>query len=320
MIVLSVVVTLGFPAMITQVGVWLIERRNPQTGELINVTGGRLRVIDIGPKESAHPPVVLLHGASSNLESMRQPLGDVLAKDRRVILIDRPGHGWSTRDSLRTSTPALQAAMIDEALGKMNIASAIIVGHSWAGALAPALALYNPQRVAGLVLLAPVTHPWPGGVAWHHNLGVLPVVGPLFAYTLQLPAGLAMLRAGAAAAFLPQSAPDNYVRDTELALLVRPREYLANAWDMATLKEAMQVQSLRYGEITAPAILLHGDADTAVSIDIHARHFIRQARNARLVVLPGIGHLVPNAATQQVVDAVNEVSAGVVRKPAAAAE
>lgn len=317
MIVMSVVVSLIVLAAITQVGVWLIERKHPLTGQMIDVAGGRLRVVDIGPKDSALPPVVLLHGASSNLESMRQPLGDVLAKDRRVILIDRPGHGWSTREDLRTSTPVLHAAMVDEALGKMDIDRAIIVGHSWAGALAPAMALHNPQRVAGLVMLAPVTHPWPGGVAWHHDLGALPVIGPLFAYTLELPAGLAMLHAGASAAFLPQKAPDNYVRDTQLALLLRPREYLANAWDMATLKEAMQVQSKRYGEITAPAILLHGDADSAVSIDIHARHFIREARNARLVALPGIGHLVPNAATQQVVEAVNELSAV---RPAAAAE
>lgn len=320
MIVTGILIALVSLAAVTQAGVYLIERRRPPAGRMIDVTGGSLHVVDTGANGSALPPVVLLHGASSNLESMRQPLGDLLAKDRRVILIDRPGHGWSSRDSLRTATPALQAAMIDEALGKLGIASAVVVGHSWGGALAPALALRNPHRVAGLVMLAPVTHPWEGGVAWYHDLGTLPVAGPLFAYTLALPAGLAMLYPGAKAAFLPQSAPDNYVRDTALALLLRPREYLANAWDMATLNDAMKIQSLRYGEIVAPAILLHGDADTAVSIDIHARQFIRQARNARLVTLRGIGHLLPNAATQQVLDAVDEMSAMVVKKPAAAAE
>ena len=43
----------------------------------------------------------MLHGASSNLEVMRQPVGERLAKTHRVILIDRPGHGWSTREQLR---------------------------------------------------------------------------------------------------------------------------------------------------------------------------------------------------------------------------
>jgi pimeloyl-ACP methyl ester carboxylesterase len=320
MIVMGILITLAVLAAITQAGVYLIERRHPPAGRIIDVAGGSLHVVDIGPKSSPLPPAVLLHGASSNLESMRQPLGDMLAKDRRVILLDRPGHGWSTRDSLRAATPARQAEMIDEALEKLGIASAIVVGHSWGGALAPALAIHNPRRVAGLVMLAPVTHPWEGGVAWYHDLGVLPVIGPLFAYTLELPAGLAMLGPGARVAFLPQSAPDNYVHDTALALLLRPREYLANAWDMATLNDAMTIQSQRYGEITAPAILLHGDADKAVSIDIHARQFIKDARGARLVTLNGIGHLVPNAATRLVLDAVNEVSELAVVKPAAAAE
>ena len=48
-----------------------------------------------------------------------------------MILIDRPGHGWSTRDDLENSTPAMQAQMIDEALEKLGISSAIFVVHSW---------------------------------------------------------------------------------------------------------------------------------------------------------------------------------------------
>ena len=56
-----------------------------------------LHVVDIGPRDAAGPAIVMIHGASSNLESMRQPLGDRLARNHRVILIDRPGHGWSTR-------------------------------------------------------------------------------------------------------------------------------------------------------------------------------------------------------------------------------
>ena len=66
---------------------------------------------------------------------MRQPLGDMLASNHRVILIDRPGHGWSTRERLEDSTPAIQGRMIDEALEKLGVGPAIFVVHSWAGAL-----------------------------------------------------------------------------------------------------------------------------------------------------------------------------------------
>ena len=97
MILTGVVAALAILALITQAGVFLLERTYPARGKMIEVTGGALHVVDIGPRDAAGPAIVMIHGASSNLESMRQPLGDRLARNHRVILIDRPGHGWSTR-------------------------------------------------------------------------------------------------------------------------------------------------------------------------------------------------------------------------------
>ena len=305
MSLLGIVVALCLLAAITQVGVVLIERAHKPTGRMIDVAGGRLHVVELGIR-SAAPAIVLVHGASSNLGAMRHPLGERLSASHRVILIDRPGHGWSTRDVLSASTPAVQARMIDEALGKLGVDRAIIVGHSWAGALAARMALDFPERVSGLVLLAPVTHRWPGGVAWYHNLGATPVVGPLFAYTLALPVGALMLNPGARAAFLPQTMPPDYVYASDLALLLRPREFLANAWDMVTLKQAVSVQMSRYPSIKVPVAILHGDADKTVYLDVHSRPFTRQVPQARLTVLAGIGHLLPSAATDEVVGAIEE--------------
>lgn len=186
---ISVAVALLVLAVITQIGVVLIERAYLPAGRMVDVAGGRLHVVDAGPRDASLLPVVLIHGASSNLESMRQPLGEQLARKHRVIMIDRPGHGFSTREQLASSTPEIQARMIDEALGKLGITRAIVVGHSWGGAVVGAMALNHPARVAGLVLLAPVTHRWNGGVAWYHNLGAVPVLGQVFARTLALPAG-----------------------------------------------------------------------------------------------------------------------------------
>src|SRR4051794_24153311 len=162
MIILCSLIALAVLALITQAGVIALQRIYPQQGSTIEVAGGRLNIVDLGPRRAVGPAVVLLHGASSNLETMR-PLGELLAKDRRVILIDRPGHGWSARDDLKNSTPAVQAKTIDEALQKLGIGPAIFVVHSLAGAFGPLMALDYPQRTAGLVMLAPVLYPWPGG-------------------------------------------------------------------------------------------------------------------------------------------------------------
>ena len=94
----------------------------------------------------------------------------------------------------KDSTPSIQARMIDEALEKLGVGTAILVVHSWSGALGARMALDYPKRVAGLVMLAPVAYPWRGGVAWYNRLATTPVVGPLFAYTVALPLGFGALK------------------------------------------------------------------------------------------------------------------------------
>ena len=43
----------------------------------------------------------------------------------------------------------------------MGVGPALVFGHSWAGALALALALDHPDRVSALALAAPVAMPMP---------------------------------------------------------------------------------------------------------------------------------------------------------------
>jgi pimeloyl-ACP methyl ester carboxylesterase len=288
-------------ALLTQAGVWLLQRSYPQRGEAIAVDGACLNVVDLGPRHSFDPPIVLIHGASSNLEVMRYPFGELLARRYRVILIDRPGHGWSVRKSEMDSTPDVQAQMIAQALDRLGIGRAILVVHSWSGALGARMALDAPERLAGLVMLAPVTHPWRGGVGRYNNVVTTPVIGPLLAYTVTLPLGLMFAEPAARNVFLPQAMPERFVQDSATPLLLRPREFLANARDLVTLKQAVIAQAPRYGEIRLPVTILAGDADQTVSTEIHARAFARAVPQTRLVVLEGIGHMVQQAVPERVI-------------------
>jgi pimeloyl-ACP methyl ester carboxylesterase len=283
-----VVAALVVLALITQAGVLVLQRAYPLQGRIIEVAGATLNVVDIGPRDTAGPPVVMIHGASSNLEAMRQPLGDLLARTHRVILIDRPGHGWSTRAHARASTPAIQGGMIDEALEKLGVGPAVFVVHSWSGALGARMALDFPKRVAGLVMLAPVAYPWPGGVGWYNRLIATPVIGPLLAYTITL-------------------------------LLLRPREFLANARDLVSLKAAVAEQAPRYPDIAVPTVVIAGDMDKTVSPSRHSRPLASAVPNAELIMLPDIGHMIQNVAPELVVSEIDAMIGRLAHSAAAAA-
>jgi pimeloyl-ACP methyl ester carboxylesterase len=317
MIVVYGAMALVLLTLATQAGVLVLQQIYPQQGKTIELAGAHLNVVDLGPRDAVGPPIVLLHGASSNLEAMR-PLAGLLAQHHRVILIDRPGHGWSTRDDLRNSAPAQQAKLIDQALQKLGVGPAIVVVHSLAGALGPLMALDHPQRTCGLVMLAPVLYPWPGGVGSYNRLVTTPVIGPLLAYTMTLPLGLLLAAPAARSVFAPQEVPADFLRASRTALLLRPREFQANAFELIGLKPAVAEQAPRYGSIKVPVVVITGDADTTVSPSIHSRAFAAAVPHARLIVLPGVGHMVQYAAPEVVVREIEAMSAELRAAPKAA--
>src|SRR5215471_19246924 len=131
LIVIAVVLALG--ALVTAIGSWLIGRAHPPRGRFVKVRRLSQHVVEVGAAPTDAPPIVLIHGAGVNLEDMRLALGKQLAARHRVILIDRPGLGWSKCKTRDASAPQFQAAILREVLDHLGIARAIIVGHSWGG-------------------------------------------------------------------------------------------------------------------------------------------------------------------------------------------
>lgn len=97
--------------------------------------------------------VVLLHGFSGDALNWRFVIDD-LAASRRVIAIDLPGHGDSTKEVGTDGIEGLVASVI-EVLDAEGIESADLVGHSLGGLVAARLAASNPGRVSSLALIAP---------------------------------------------------------------------------------------------------------------------------------------------------------------------
>ena len=288
-----------------------IEAENPPLGRFVAVTGGRLSAIEARPASGARGTIVLLHGASASASDPLEGVGRTLA-DRgfRVLAFDRPGFGWSDRlAGGDAAAPEVQARAIGEALDRLDTGPVIVLGHSWAGALALRLALDRPDRVSGLVLAAPVAMPMPRQpLPWWAQLALQPPVTWLLTRTVAVPIGLSYLGRAAGVVFAPQPVSAGYVERSRAALILRPGPALANIQDLVGLPAALAAQAPRYGEIHVPTVVVAGDADSVVRTALQAAPLARAIPGAELVTLPGVGHMLLYVAAGAVADAAETLS------------
>jgi pimeloyl-ACP methyl ester carboxylesterase len=276
------------------------EQAVPPLGRLVEIDGRRLHLIERAGRDETAVPIVFVHGASGNARDLLLAFGDRFLRHRRLF-VDRPGHGWSDRRGRSDSAPLVQAEALARLLDHEGIERAVIVGHSWGGAVAAAFGVAHKERTAGLVFLAPATHPWPGGVDPLYRLAVLPLIGRLFAETLVAPIGRRMVDGAIRGVFAPDVPPEGYAETTGTALVLRAGEFRANAEDVVDLHRAVTRLSPRYREIDRPVLILTGDRDTVVWPSIHAEGLARDIAGARLVRLPGTGHMPQHGARPRVV-------------------
>lgn len=297
------------------------ERAAPAAGMFVDIDGVTIHVIDIGPKESQMPPVVLIHGASVNGLDMFTALGERLAQERRVLIVDRPGQGYSTRpqDGWRLDR---QAWLIRWAAHARGVERPIVVGQSFGGAVALRYGLDFQDDVAGLVLLAPVSHEWPGGVAWYNHVSGAPIAGQALRRVALPILGPRLAANDFADAFAPLPPPQDYARRAGSTLLFRPSSFAANAEDLRRLKPQIAEQQSRYGELRIPVSIVVGEADTAVSPEIHSRALARDVAHAELVAFDGVGHPIHHAKPAEIIDLIRQTASDsrwTVRSPAESA-
>ena len=286
-----------------------IETAFPNIGEPIDVGGYRMNSVFVPAGENADlPPIVFIHGASGNLRDQMHAVRAKLEGRAALLFLDRPGHGYSERGGPENAWPDGQAHAIARLMEKRGIGKAIIVGHSFGGAIAASFALEHPDRTAGLLLLAPATHPWPGGVDWYYDLAKMPVVGWLFTRIIALPAGLSRIDSGTRFVFAPNPRPDDYIEATAPALVLRPNAFRNNATDVANLLEYVRRIQPRYSEIQTPTVIVTGDTDGVVYEEIHSRGLARDIAGSELVWIHNLGHKPDYVVTDLAIAALEKIA------------
>ncbi|RBP18245.1 pimeloyl-ACP methyl ester carboxylesterase [Roseiarcus fermentans] len=301
--VLSLLLLIVSLAVFTAVETRRIEARFPPIGSRVAIAGGVISVLDRPATAGNRAAVLLVHGASGNSADLAVALADRLAAAGfRVLSVDRPGHGWSDRiGGDDGASPAVQAAALRAAAEKLGVGRALVVVHSLGALAGLALALDHPDFVRALVLISPVSHPWPGGVAWYYGLGARRWLGAPFRRLVALPAGRLQMRAAVEGVFAPNRPPRDFIVATRLPLVLRPRHFRANCQDVAHAEAAVAAMSPRYGAIRAPTEIVTGDSDGVVYAHIHSAGLARDIAGARLTTLAGVGHSPHHTAPDRIV-------------------
>src|SRR5580658_6001980 len=103
-----------------------VEKALPPRGHFIEVDGARIHYLD----EGSGPPLVLIHGLGGQMHNFTHSLLDRLKHNHRVIILDRPGCGYSTRARKASAALGAQARTIAGLIDKLGLDRPLIVGHS----------------------------------------------------------------------------------------------------------------------------------------------------------------------------------------------
>lgn len=274
----------------------------PPTGDHIVIHGRKLhyRVGGSGPN------VILIHGASGSLEDWTFQHFDVLCASYRVLVFDRPGLGRSSPSSPCESLSA-QAALMRDAASALGMTTAVLVGHSYGGAVALAWARDAPAQVHGLVLVAAVTRTFKREPNWLYGVVNVPAAGWLASQFVSLVANRAYVARVVAAIFAPQVPPDGFLESGVSPRVLSPSVFRNNAMQVRALAGEMAALGDSASRLNVRIEVLHGVEDNIVSVDSHAIAFAKAVPRAYVTILEGVGHMLHHSHPEQLYAAIERV-------------
>jgi pimeloyl-ACP methyl ester carboxylesterase len=258
----------------------------PARGSFLTLAGGlRLHYIE---RPGAAPAVLLIHGLPGTAEDWN--LVTRLLPGRRTIAIDRPGYGFSTGGYFPF---ARQLQAIQELIERLHLGRAILVGHSYGGAISLGFAERHPGAVRGLVLVdaaATCTR----NTAFERNQArlvkaiELPVITQIADVTFSQLVRKVSAEAGDGEAFSPAPVAAAHIHRL---LAINMKHGNIEAWAGETLASNGAIEGVDRGlrGIEAPAIVIQGAQDKLVHPRC-GRLLAATLPHARLEMITG-GHM-----------------------------
>lgn len=235
------------------------------------------------------PTVLMLHGIGGGAPAFAPQLDGLAQSGHRAVAWDAPGYGESDLVAPYTFDALAGAAigLIEALLAESGESALTLVGHSMGGMVAQEVAARRPDLMGSLVLAGTSSAFGRSDGAWQATF--------VAERTAPLDAGLGM--AALASSLVPAMlGPDAHRHAAALATQVMSRV------PEATYRLALQClmgfdrrESLR--ALAMPLLLVAGEFDPNSPVQV-MRRMHEAVALSQLVVMPGVGHLMPLEAPQ----------------------
>ena len=253
---------------------------NSQYSHFAEVDGVRLHYQEKG----VGTPLVLLHGFSSSTYSWKDVF-EPLSKNFRVIAVDLKGFGFSGKPD-GDYTRRAQAALIAHLLDYLKIEKAWLCGNSMGGEVSLNLALQNPQRVAGLILIDSAGVSVNGGDSLAPRYLLVPVVGRILT-ALSLTTDK-LVREGLEKSFYD----DTKITDERVAYYYRPLQ--TRSGQLAALRARTQAGQFPIeqdlSKVNARTLIIWGAEDELIPLPA-GRKLNSLIKDSKLVIIQKCGHV-----------------------------
>lgn len=246
-------------------------------------------------EKGAGTTLVLLHGFTSSTYSWKDVF-EPLSRNFRVIAVDLKGFGFSGKPD-GDYTRRAQSQLITNLLNHLRIEKSWLVGSSMGGEVALNLALANPQRVAGLILIDSGGVEVKGGSSLAPGYVRLPFVGRVFTALALISDKL--VREGLEKSFFD----DAKVTAERVDYYHRPLK--TRGGQLAALRARTQAGQFPVeqdlGRVNARTLIIWGAEDAVIPLAA-GRTMHSLIRDSKLVIIEKCGHLPQEEMPERVLD------------------
>jgi pimeloyl-ACP methyl ester carboxylesterase len=233
------------------------------------------------------PVLVLIHGSNSSLHTW-EPWVKRLGGQYRIVSLDLPGHGLTGAYPGGVYDYPVFVSVVDQVMGKLGIARAVIGGNSMGGGVTWMYALAHPEKVEAMILVDAA-----GAPRWESKkapIGFRVARTPVLRDIMKIITPRSMVESSLQTSVSVKSVVTSAAVDRYWELLRYPGNREATIKRFSYTHNNHPATKEKLAALKIPTLILWGEEDNLIPVQ-SAKWFADTIPGSKLIVYPKVGHV-----------------------------